>query len=73
MAVGGVGSDASLQYLQQSQKLSNQNMQLQQQNADQTNQTIVRRAASNTVQNQQSSVSAIQNSLRRGQALDLYA
>lgn len=69
MAVGGI---ASVQFFQQSQQLSAQTVQLQQQKGSQQTESIINRGSSNTIHNQQTHVSNLQSSLQRGQAMDMY-
>ncbi len=69
MSVGGI---ASVQYFQQSQKLSAQTAQLQHDKGSQTTESLINRSSTNTIRNQQNNISTLQNSVQRGQAMDMY-
>ncbi len=69
MSVGGI---ASVQYFQQSQKLSAQTVQLSAQKGSQTAESIINRGSANAVHNQQSRNDTLQSSLQRGQAMDMF-
>jgi hypothetical protein len=69
MSVGT--SQVSLQFLQQTSTLSNQIVQTQQDNAQQTAVTSLRRAGKNTVHDQEAVISTLNQQGRRGQAVDM--
>ena len=66
------GGIASVQFYQQSQQLAGQTVQLNLQKLHQTSESLINKSASNTVHNQQTHITNLQNSLQRGQAMDLY-
>ncbi len=68
MAVGGVSS----QFFQQSQQLSAQASQLQREKSSQSAESLISRSSAAGLHNQQAHVTTLQNSLQRGQAMDMY-
>jgi len=66
------GGIASVQFYQQSQQLAGQTVQLNLQKLSQTSESLINRASANTVHNQQTHITNLQNSLQRGQAMDMY-
>lgn len=72
MSIGVGSSSASLQFLQQTQRLSQQSIQAQQDNSEQSANSLIKRVGSNTVKNQQIAVDAFQQQGKRASAIDLY-
>lgn len=63
---------SSSSYFQQSQQLSVKATQLHQEHVQQSNDSAVKRAESNTVHNQQNIVQTFQQMNSRGSAIDMY-
>jgi len=69
----GIGStDASLQFLQRTRTLSQQTIQMQQDNREQAANSVVTRAGQNIAKNQQIMVEALQQENKRASAIDMY-
>jgi len=67
----GIGSSNAFQYLRQSQALSQQSIELQQNVSQQSADRLVARSGQNAAKNQNIAVSALQQQSRRGSAIDI--
>ena len=71
MSIGVGSAAASAQFLRQTQQLSQQTIQVQQDNSEQQANNFIKRVGANTVKNQQISVDALQQQNKRGSAINV--